>query len=231
MIQVDSITSPLQLKSHILSDSLLTECDSLLQHLSKGQGDISSVIYIPEGSRIIELMSNDLFWALVGGTIGIIFSFLVWLGKWVIESCIYKRRYGKYSDYYISRIASDENDPHYVLKLKQKRNEFEIKGVSIKKNENGKLEKRNENITGHITMSNTSKNFGIGQYQHTPDAKNKIRSGEYRIQLTPSPDNRIIAIQNIIDNNLHQSIPKYIWEPLDSKKDNDYLKIYKSLIK
>ncbi|MFY0712035.1 hypothetical protein J1D01_00025 [Seonamhaeicola sp. NFXS20] len=228
MNETDSILSNLNIKNQILSDSGLIKIDSLLLHLSKNQDEILSVIHKSDENRIIEFMTNDLFWALVGGFIGVILSIMIWLGKRTIESCIYKKRYGKYDGYYVSKIASDTNDPHYVIKLEQKRNEFKLKGVSIKI-KNGELEKRYENITGHITMSNASKIFGIGQYQHVLDKKNKIRSGEYHIQLTP--ERKIIVIQDIIDNNLQQSNPKYIWEPICKKKHLEYFDIYNSLIK
>lgn len=57
----------------------------------------------------------------------------------------------------------------------------------------------------------------------------KIRSGEYRIQLCP--DGKIIAIQNIIDNNLEQSIPKYVWQPINKNQDQEYLDFYNLKIK
>jgi len=230
MIELESDTIKLStnLNGVEVYDSILLKNDSILQLLANGQNEILSSISNSGESRIIEFISNDLFWTIIGGIIGIALSFLFWMGNRIRESITYKNRYGRYGGFYVSKIASNLNEPHYIVKLDRKRNEFKIKGVSVKI-VNGKLEKRHENIQGHIKMGNVSEIFGIGQYQHEPEEDGKIRSGEYRIQL--APNRKIIVIQHIIDNDLNQSIPKYIWEPLDEKEGKEYIDFYKSLIK
>src|SRR5690606_41129033 len=117
MNETSSIISFLNLKKQISSDSILIKNDSLFQLVLKNQREIISTISNPKESRIIEFMSNDLFWTIIGAIIGGFITFIFWLGKWVIDSYKYKKTYSSYEGLYLSTLANNANDTHYILKL------------------------------------------------------------------------------------------------------------------
>lgn len=207
-----------------MKDSLVQHIDSLnkdlydvVNQIVDRQQLIYNLIEHAENKRIITYMPNDLFWILIATLVG-------WgLGqmKNIYQMIEYYRRYRHYEGYYISRLKSD-NSEHYFIQVKRRKNQFIIKGLSIKKDDHGKLEKRNEPIFGRIIMGNVLEDAGTGYYQHKPDSDGNIRAGDYKIQL--SPPNKMIATQYISEDNNMLSTPRYIWEKCIVKDDQTDLK-------
>jgi len=182
---------------------------------------------IDNQEKILSDLNNpweNIRWVLLGAFLGLVLPFIA---QWIMSRLKYsKYKYKEYKGWYIAYMKYNKNREDYFINLDCSKNEFIIKGISIRNN-NGKYVKRHPPIAGEIVMSNSIPKSGSGHYIHEPNEKGEILFGFYNVQLK-SGDILVHHMINNRDNKL--DTPAYIWKKVNPMNYKELIAMYNEQI-